>query len=147
MFPVHRAETPIHVWFEYLLGSRGHIPGEDFLVTCRVGSGEGYSTHARASFSFADAEEGGYLNNTYPNSVMNFDEALEKSPVPVIGHETGQFQTYLNYEEMKKYTGVLAPGILKCFVTAWKAGMLEQADDFLKHRVHGLWNFTGQILK
>ena len=30
---------------------------------------------------------------------MNFDEALEKSPVPVIGHETGQFQTYPNYEE------------------------------------------------
>lgn len=121
------------------LGSRGHIPGEDFLVTCRVGNGEGYSTHARASFSFADAAEGGYLNNTYPNSVMNFDTALEKSPVPVIGHETGQFQTYPDYEEMKKYTGVLAPWNFDVFRGRLKkAGMLEQADDFFK--ASGAWS-------
>ena len=147
MFPVHRAETPIHVWFEYLLGSRGHIPGEDFLVTCRVGSGEGYSTHARASSSQM-REEGGYLNNTYPNSVMNFDEALEKSPVPVIGHETGQFQTYPNYEGDEEIYRSLSSLNFEVFRDRLeKAGMLEQADDFLKHRVHGLWNFTGQILK
>ena len=121
------------------MGSRGHIPGEDFLVTCRVGSGEGYSTHARASFSFADAAEGGYLNNTYPNSVMNFDAALEKSPVPVIGHETGQFQTYPNYDEMKKYTGVLAPWNFEVFRNRLKeAGMLKQADDFFK--ASGAWS-------
>lgn len=66
----------------------------------------------------------------------------------MIGHETGQFQTYPNYEEMKKYTGVLAPWNFEVFRERLeKAGMLEQADDFLKHRVHGLWNFTGQILK
>lgn len=121
------------------LGSKGHIPGEDFLVTCRVGSGEGYSTHARASFSFADAPEGGYLNNTYPNSVMNFNAALEKSPVPVIGHETGQFQTYPNYKEMKKYTGVLAPWNFEVFRSRLeKAGMLDQADDFFK--ASGAWS-------
>lgn len=121
------------------LGSRGHIPGEDFLVTCRVGSGEGYSAHARASFSFADAEEGGYLNNTYPNSVMNFDTALEKSSVPVIGHETGQFQTYPNYDEMKKYTGVLAPWNFEIFRNRLQeARMLEQADDFFK--ASGAWS-------
>ena len=137
-----RSIEPRHLYTygsNIFLGSRGHIPGEDFLVTCRVGSGEGYSTHARASFSFADAEEGGYLNNTYPNSVMNFDEALEKSPVPVIGHETGQFQTYPNYEEMKKYTGVLAPWNFEVFRDRLeKAGMLEQADDFFK--ASGAWS-------
>lgn len=115
------------------LGSRGHVPGEDFLVTCRVGSGEGYSTHARASFSFADADEGGYLNNTYPNSVMNFDEALAGSPVPVIGHETGQFQIYPDFAEMKKYTGVLAPWNFEVFRDRLKkAGMADQATDFFK---------------
>ena len=137
-----RSIEPRHLYTygsNIFLGSRGHIPGEDFLVTCRVGSGEGYSTHARASFSFADAEEGGYLNNTYPNSVMNFDEALEKSPVPVIGHETGQFQTYPNYEEMKKYTGVLAPWNFEVFRDRLeKVGMLEQADDFFK--ASGAWS-------
>ncbi len=64
---------------------------------------------------------------------MNFDAALEKSPVPVIGHETGQFQTYPDYEEMKKYTGVLAPWNFEVFRDRLKkAGMLEQADDFFK---------------
>lgn len=121
------------------LGSKGHVPGEDFLVTCRVGEGDGYSTHARASFSFADATEGGYLNNTYPNSVMNFDAALEKSSVPVIGHETGQFQMYPNYEEIKKYTGVLAPWNFEVFHNRLeKAGMLDQASDFFK--ASGAWS-------
>lgn len=137
-----RSIEPRHLYTygsNIFLGSRGHIPGEDFLVTCRVGNGEGYSTHARASFSFADAAEGGYLNNTYPNSVMNFDTALEKSPVPVIGHETGQFQTYPDYEEMKKYTGVLAPWNFDVFRGRLKkAGMLEQADDFFK--ASGAWS-------
>ena len=86
------------------LGIKGHIPGEDFLVTCRVGEGEGYSTHVRASFSYADADEGGYLNNTYPNTKMNFDNAAKRSAVPVVGHETGQFQIYPNYKEINKYT-------------------------------------------
>lgn len=137
-----RSIEPRHLYTygsNIFLGSRGHIPGEDFLVTCRVGNGGGYSTHVRASFSFADAAEGGYLNNTYPNSVMNFDTALEKSPVPVIGHETGQFQTYPNYEEMKKYTGVLAPWNFEVFRNRLKeAGMLEQADDFFK--ASGAWS-------
>lgn len=120
------------------LGGQGHIPGEDFLVTCRVGEGEGYSAHARASFSYADAEEGGYLNNTYPNLVMNFDKALEKSPVPVIGHETGQFQIYPDYEEIKKYTGVLAPWNFEVFRKRLeKAGMGAQAKDFFK--ASGAW--------
>lgn len=115
------------------LGWRGHIEGEDFMVTCRVGEGEGYSSHARASFSFADAEDGGYLNHAYPNSEMNFNGALEKSPVPVVGHETGQFQIYPNYAEMKKYTGVLAPWNFEVFrARLQKAGMLNQADDFVK---------------
>ena len=137
-----RAMEPRHLYTygsNIFLGTKGHVPGEDFLVTCRVGDGEGYSTHARASFSFADAPEGGYLNNTYPNSVMNFDTALEKSPVPVIGHETGQFQIYPNYTEMEKYTGVLAPWNFEVFRQRLdKAGMLNQADDFFK--ASGAWS-------
>ena len=81
----YRKDEPRHLYAlgsNIHLGFKGHIPGEDFLVTCRLGEGEGYSTHTRASFSFADAEEGGYLNNTYPNTEMNFDKALEDCPVP-----------------------------------------------------------------
>ena len=121
------------------LGTKGHVPGEDFLVTCRVGSAEDYSTHVRASFSFADAEEGGYLNNTYPNLIMNFDSALVKSKVPVIGHETGQFQTYPDFDEIKKYKGVLAPWNFEVFKNRLeKAGMADKAKDFFK--ASGAWS-------
>lgn len=115
------------------LGFKGYIPGEDFTVTCRVGWGEGYTSHARGSFSFADADDGGYINHCYPNSQLNFSEAITKSPVPVISHETGQYQIYPNYEEMKKYTGVLMPWNFEIFrQRLQKAGMLDQAEDFFR---------------
>ena len=49
------------------------------------------------------------INHFHPNSTMNFDEACDKAGIPIISHETGQFQTYPDYREMKKYTGVLHP--------------------------------------
>ncbi|MCQ2226954.1 MAG: glycoside hydrolase [Bacteroidales bacterium] len=99
------------------LGWQGQQEGEDFLVTCRIGGEEPekYNTHVRASFSFADAFEGGILNGTYPNTRMNFDNALKASTVPVVSHETCQFQIYPDFAEEAKYTGVLAPMNLREF--------------------------------
>lgn len=115
------------------LGWNGHIPGEDFLVTCRVGGGEGFSSHARASFSFADADNGGIMNSTYPNTKTNFSRAIAKSPVPVIGHETGQYQFYPDFSETDKYTGVLRPDNLATFrKRAQEAGTLRKSDRFFK---------------
>lgn len=120
------------------LGSRSPMKGEDFSVTCRVGLGPGYSTHVRASFSFADAEEGGYLNNTYPNTEMDFDAALAKAAVPVISHETGQFQSYPDYREIGNYTGTLAPWNLETFRRRLEeAGMGDQAEAFCQ--ASGAW--------
>lgn len=123
------------------LGYEGQIPGEDFLVTCRIGGSgddEPYRTHVRGSFSFADAYDGGYINHTYPNSVMDFSKAIEECTVPVISHETGQFQVYPDYNEMKKYTGVLQPRNFEIFKKRLEeAGMLDQADDFFK--ASGKW--------
>ncbi|MEG0647263.1 MAG: beta-glycosidase, partial [Bacteroides sp.] len=130
------------------LGRQGSFEGEDFFVTCRVGADDGFKTHVRASFSFADAYDGGYLNNYYPNSTMTFDGAVERSTVPVIGHETGQFQVFPNFDEMKKYTGVLEPRNFEVFrKRIEKAGMLDQAMISLKHRGHCHCYFTAQILK
>lgn len=120
------------------LGHMGHIDGEDFLVTCRVGDGEGFSTHARASFSFADAENGGLMNSTYPNTTMNFSKAVELSPVPVIGHETGQYQSYPDFSTIKKYKGALRPDNLKEFKRrAQEAGTIRKADAYAK--ASGAW--------
>ncbi|MFG6427458.1 MAG: beta-glycosidase [Muribaculaceae bacterium] len=115
------------------LGWKGHIDGEDFLVTCRVGGGDGFSTHTRASFSFADADNGGILNSTYPNSEMNFSNAISLSPVPVIGHETGQYQIFPDFREMFKYTGVLRPDNFKEFARrVTDAGNARKAQRFFR---------------
>lgn len=122
------------------LGFKGHLPGEDYYVTCRVGKDPDTSfvTHARGSFSFADAYDGGYINHTIPNSKMNFSSAVLRCSVPIISHETGQFQIYPNYKEIEKYTGVLKPWNFEVFKSRLKAaGMADQANDFLK--ASGTW--------
>ena len=134
----------------YYLGYQGVKKGMDYFTTCRVG-GEGwgnYNTHTRGSFSFADAADGGMINHFYPNTMMNFEEGCklafpEGSPwtmaVPVISHETAQFQTYPDYDEIKKYTGVLYPYNMEVFRDRLeRAGMLDQAKDF--HTASGLWS-------
>ena len=125
----------------YYLGYQGVKPGMDYFTTCRVG-GEGwgnYGTHTRGSFSFADAADGGMINHFYPNTQMNFTEGCSLTNVPIISHETGQFQTYPDYDEIKKYTGVLYPYNLEVFRSRLeKAGMADQAEDF--HRASGLWS-------
>ena len=125
----------------YYLGYQGIKEGMDYFTTCRIG-GEGwgkYNTHTRGSFSFADACDGGMINHFHPNSTMNFDEACDKAGIPIISHETGQFQTYPDYREMKKYTGVLHPYNFEVFRRRLAAaGMLSQADDF--HKASGLWS-------
>lgn len=125
----------------YYLGYQGVKPGMDFFVSCRVG-GEGwgnYNTHTRGSFSFADASDGGMINHFRPNASMNFEEGCQLSPVPVISHETAQFQTYPDFNEIDKYTGVLAPYNLEEFrARLERAGMADQAADF--HRASGQWS-------
>ena len=125
----------------YYLGYKGVKPGMDYFTTCRVGS-EGwgnYGTHTRGSFSFADAADGGMINHFYPNTEMNFTEGCSLTNVPIISHETGQFQTYPDYDEIKKYTGVLYPYNMEVFRSRLeKAGMADQAKDF--HKASGLWS-------
>ena len=123
------------------LGFKGKQANEDYFTTCRVGR-EGdkqFNTHARASFSFADAYDGGYLNHTYPNSEMDFSSANVLCDVPIISHETGQFQVYPNYEEIKKYTGVLQPRNFEIFKKRLEeAGMINLAYDFMM--ASGKWS-------
>ena len=125
----------------YYLGYQGVKEGMDYFTTCRIGGEDWgkYNTHTRGSFSFADAYDGGMINHFHPNSTMNFDEACDKAGIPIISHETGQFQTYPDFNEIKKYKGVLYPYNLEVFRKRLAAaGMLSQADDF--HKASGLWS-------
>jgi hypothetical protein len=125
----------------YYLGYQSVKKGMDYFTTCRVG-GEAwgkYNTHTRGSFSFADAADGGMINHFHPNSTMNFEEGCSLASVPIISHETAQFQTYPDYDEIAKYKGVLYPYNMEVFRSRLeKAGMLDQAKDF--HTASGLWS-------
>lgn len=126
----------------YGLGWQGIKPGIDYFTTCRNG-GETwgkYNTHTRGSFGFCDAYEGGILNHFYPNSSRNFDEACDSADVPIISHETGQFQTYPDFaKEIPEYKGTLYPYNMKVFQRRLAAnGMADEAKAF--HEASGKWS-------
>ena len=145
MVDTFRTEAP-HILYtngtNAFLGWQGYVEGMDFFATCRTrGEAYGaYNTHVRSSFAFCDAMDGGILNHFYPGTTRNFAEALEGVPIPVISHETGQFQSYPDYAQIDKYTGPLAPYNLMEFRRRLDiAGMAAQAGNF--HRASLRWAF------
>jgi len=117
------------------LGFRGQATGEDYYAGCRVGSDTDtiFSTHIRASFSFADAYDGGYINGRYPSTELNYSGAISKCTVPALGTEVGQYQIYPNYDEIYKYKGVMKPWNFEVFRERLKANNLTgQALSFFR---------------
>ncbi len=125
----------------YYLGYQGVKPGMDYFTTCRVG-GEGwgnYNTHTRGSFSFADVADGGVLNHFRPGSTRTLEEGCLLCDVPIISHESGQFQIYPDYAEIEKYKGVLYPYNLETFRQRLQdAGLGEMAKAY--HEATGRWS-------
>jgi hypothetical protein len=117
------------------LGYHGQAEGEDYYAGCRIGpdTDTTYHTHIRASFSFADAYDGGYINGRYPSTILNYSGAISKCSVPAISTEVGQYQVYPNYDEIKKYTGVLKPWNFLVFQKRLEEKNLgDQALDFFR---------------
>lgn len=117
------------------LGYRGQAEGEDYYVGCRIGADTDatYSTHIRGSFSFKNADDGGYINGCYPSSNLNYSGAISKCTVPVISHEVGQYQVYPNYDEILKYTGVMKPWNFEIFRDRIREkNMGDQAGNFFR---------------
>lgn len=71
--------------------------------------------------------------NAYPLTTdFDFSQQIDGSKVPIVSHEVGQWCTYPNLKEMKKYTGVLEPRNFKLVKDSLaEKGMLDQAEDFL----------------
>ena len=110
-----------------------YAEGDDYWRSFRTGPyQEDGLTTARMSMSYLDSNgEGGLLNSRYPSSNINFDKALERSPVPFLGFEIGQYQVFPDFRELTKYTGVLKPYNLEAYRDNLKAaGMYDQASDF-----------------
>jgi hypothetical protein len=127
-----------HLWAygsNNYLGRRGFTGGEDYYAACRVGADADttYRTHIRGSFSFADANGGGYINGRYPSTNVNYSAAIAKCSVPCISTEVGQYQVYPDYGQIKKYTGVMKPWNLEVFRDGLKENNLSsQARDFFR---------------
>lgn len=127
-----------HLWAygsNNYLGRRGFTGGEDYYAACRVGADADttYRTHIRGSFSFADANGGGYINGRYPSTNVNYSSAIAKCSVPCISTEVGQYQVYPDYGQIKKYTGVMKPWNLEVFRDGLKENNLSsQARDFFR---------------
>lgn len=81
---------------------------------------------ARGSFCNLDGYEG---HTQWGQAETRTDLSVANSgiPVPVIGHETGQWTVYPDYREITKYTGVTRARNLEAFRAALeKHGMLDQ---------------------
>lgn len=102
--------------------------GDDFWVTSQT-EGE---LPVRGSFYQGDYEMG-HIDYMPPSTMIDYDRSIAGLPVPVVGHETGQFQVSPDFTEIPKYTGVLKARNYEIFRDRLKAkNMLDQADDFVK---------------
>lgn len=99
----------------YAQGSNNHFEqpklqeGDDYWTTGVAGEHSHFSLdkRVRASFSYCNHASGGAINTLEPNTRYNYSEAIEGLELPVIGHETGQYQFFPDYEEAQRYNGVL----------------------------------------
>jgi hypothetical protein len=129
----------------YTMGSNNNIgfapprPCSDYFVGARIPySFDTTLTHTRLAQCYADSKEGGILNTQNPSTEIDFNYAVSHMNIPIIGHEIGQYQIYPDYDEIKKYTGVLRPWNLEVFRNRLiKSGMFDQDKDFQK--ASGAW--------
>jgi len=102
--------------------------GDDFWVTGKTGK----TLPVRGSF-FPGDYPNPHIEHRSPSTMVDFSESIGGIPVPVIGHETGQFQVYPDFREIPKYTGVVKARNLEIFRERLEeAGMLDQAHDFVR---------------
>ena len=104
--------------------------GDDYWTTART-LGDSAEQAVRGSFAHADKPLG-HIQRLRPATTYDYREAIKGVPVPVIGHEVGQFEIFPDFREIKEYTGVQKPWNLDTFRRRLEAaGMLDEADDFL----------------
>ena len=67
------------------------------------------------------------------NTLYDYSEYVKKYPIPMITHEIGQWCVYPNYDEIKKYTGVLKPYNYQIFRESLRDHhMLDLAEEFTR---------------
>lgn len=106
-----------------------YAEGDDFWVTGKTGK----TLPVRGAFFSGDFLGGGHIYSQPPSTLVNYHDSIKDAPVPVIGHETGEFQVTPDFREIPKYTGVLKARNLEIFQQRLKdANMLDLSHDFMR---------------
>ena len=108
---------------------------DDYWTTVRTSekTWKDYDNIVRSAFSVADQYDCGPINHYKPSTRVNFSEGITNLDVPVIGHETGQYQYYPDFDEIHKYTGVMKPwNLLVAENIAKEKEVWSQRDDFYR---------------
>jgi len=107
--------------------ARKHLPEDQFYVSHQTSAG-GITTYGARG----------------PQTDYDLRKAYDVLKVPGVAHEVGQRAVYPNFDEIKKYTGVLYPRNFELFRDSLeKHGMLDQAQDFF----HVSGNMTVMLYK
>jgi hypothetical protein len=70
--------------------------------------------------------------NAKPYTSVDYTDFISSQDKPVVSHEIGQWTSYPDYEQIKKYTGVLKPRNLEAFQQSLEQnGLSEYAKDFV----------------
>lgn len=102
--------------------------GDDFWV---IGKVEDQARPVRGSFYIHDYAYGP-VDTHPPGTLDDFSASIRGVDVPLIGHETGQYQVSPDYRDIEQFTGVLKARNYEIFRERIEAaGMLGQAHDFV----------------
>ncbi len=71
------------------------------------------------------------INARPPQTVFDYDELIQKTPMPYVSHEMGQWCVYPNFKEMSKYTGVLQPKNFEIFKESLEKNQMGHLADSL----------------
>lgn len=112
------------------------VKGDDYWTTTMTGG----HYHAGCYEADTDGKEvrgsfpvhtKGHVNNDDCGTMKDYSAAIDGIPVPVIGHEIGQYEVYPDYDEIRKYTGVTRAANLERFRKSLADhGMLSQNKAF-----------------
>jgi len=103
--------------------------GDDFWVIASIAKN---SKPIRGSFAHQSFPNP-HIEHRPPSTMVDYSESIADVPVPLIGHETGQFQSSPDFREIGKFTGVLEARNYEIIRDRLKAaGMLDQSHDFFK---------------
>jgi len=106
-----------------------YAAGDDFWVTGKTGK----NLPVRGAFFPGDFPGGGHIYSQPPSTLVDYRDSIKDVPVPVIGHETAEFQVTPDFREIPRYTGVLKARNLEIFQRRLQdANMLDLSHHFMR---------------